>query len=337
MNQNISELRQDIVSGEWVTIAMGRAKRPHDFLSVPRKRFDQPKETCPFDTSLEDPILTMQKKTDGKAPPTDEQWFVKVVKNKFPAFSEGQCYVTYHDGIYMRMDGVGSHEVVVTRDHDRSIAQFSDEEAALVIRAYQIRFQELKKGECTQYISIFHNHGPESGATIAHPHSQVVSLPVIPPDIQRSLNGARNYFKTHNKCVHCTVIEFEIQKKSRIIYENVHCVVVCPYASKTAFEMRLFPKKHMPEFTALDDEETASVGDALKEALRRIYAGLNDPSYNFFIHTAPSFDHIQYPEYHWHIEILPKTAIWAGFEIGTGIEISTIAPESAAEFLRSIQ
>lgn len=333
---NISELRQDIVSGEWVTIATGRAKRPQDFLQAPRKPFQQPKKECPFEELAEDPLLVFKKAADREQPGT-KGWFIQVIKNKYPAFAEGTCKIAHADGLYTKMDGAGHHEVVVTADHTRSLAEFTREESALLIEAYLKRFHDLKARECVDYVSVFHNHGPESGASITHPHSQIITLPVVPPDVQRSITGSHVYFQKEHRCVHCDVIEYEQKAKTRIVYENDHALVVCPFASKTAFEMRIFPKEHEPDFHIINADEIVSVGDALQNAVARLYKGLNNPSYNFFIHTAPTADHKTFQHYHWHIEILPKTAIWAGFEIGTGIEISTIAPEAAAEFLRSIQ
>jgi UDPglucose--hexose-1-phosphate uridylyltransferase len=326
-NENLSELRQDIVSGDWVTVATGRARRPNDFVNAPHKKFSQSKKECPFEHIEEKDILLSV---------PDEKPFVRVVKNKYPAFAEGLCEEPRADGIYTYVSGIGGHEVVVTGDHERSFAEFTGEEAAYVIKAYRERFHALKTNGCVRYISIFHNHGPESGATITHPHSQIIAIPVIPPDIRRSLGGAESYFQRNGRCVHCDVLNFEQNAMVRKVYENEHFVAVCPYASKTAFEIRIFPKVHSPEFQMISPSEITTLGSALQKIVYKLWKGLGDPSYNFFIHTAPSFDHMTYPNYHWHIEILPKTAIWAGFEIGTGIEISTITPEAAAEFLREI-
>lgn len=327
---NLSELRQDIVSGDWVAVATGRARRPDDFAKAKKsgKKFSQPKQDCPFEHIPEKEILF--------ALPASERAFVRVVKNKYPAFTEGLCEAAGADGIYTRVSGIGAHEVVITAPHERSIAEFTPEEAALVIQAYRERFLALKTNGCVRYISIFHNHGPESGATVAHPHSQIIAIPVIPPDVRRSLGGAETYFQRNGRCVHCDVLNFEQNAGVRVICQNAHFIAICPYASKTAFEIRIFPKVHSPEFQMITPSEIQTLGDILQKILFKLFKGLHDPSYNFFVHTAPSFDHMEYPNYHWHIEILPKTAVWAGFEIGTGIEISTIAPETAAEFLRSM-
>ncbi|MBI3631065.1 MAG: DUF4921 family protein [Candidatus Sungbacteria bacterium] len=331
--KSISELRQDVVSGDWVVIATGRAKRPHDFLNEPRPPFRQPKQTCPFETLHADALIVHASDGLGRG----SRWWTQVIPNKYPAFGIGVCGKRRWVGPYRWTEGVGAHEIVVTRDHERSFAQMSDEEADLVVRAYQERYIRLQNEKCSEYISIFHNHGRLSGATISHPHSQIVALPVIPPDVGRSLEGSVAYFQRHRSCVHCAVIRYELSVKERLVYENDTFLVIAPYASKTAFEMRIFPKAHCVHFADMDGAQLVGFANALRMALAKLYAGLKNPDYNFFLHTAPPGKRGEFSHYHWHMEILPKTAIWAGFEIGTGIEISTIAPEAAAAFLANVK
>jgi len=332
--KSVSELRQDIVSGDWVVIATGRAKRPREFLHRSRAPFIQPKNTCPFEKLHKNTLLVYGK--DGKN--IKNNWWVEAIPNKYPALAmHGVCALYHKAGIYQWIDGIGAHEVIVTRDHDRSLALMSDEEAELVIRVFQERYFALKADSCTEYVSIFHNHGRQSGATIVHPHSQIIAVPVIPPDVGRSLRGSAAYFHEHKACVHCLVIEYELKQKDRLIYENDYFLVIAPFASKTAFEIRVFPKVHAPHFEEMDSAGRAFCANALRVALAKLSKGLNNPDYNFFLHTAPVGDDKEFNHYHWHFEIVPKTAIWAGFEIGTGIEISVIAPETAAEFLRKIK
>ncbi len=329
---SISELRQDIVSGDWVVIATGRAKRPHDFLQQERESFIQPKAACPFER-LDEPALAEYPHPRSGA---SDQWWVKVVANKYPAFGPGACGITHEAGPYHWTDGVGFHEVVATADHERSLALMSNDEVELVLRAYQERYAVLRAGPCVGYVSVFHNHGRLAGATISHPHSQIIAIPVVPPDIRRSLEGSGRYFHERKACVHCAMIAHERHQQKRLIFENDGFVVFAPFASKTAFEIRIFPKEHSPRFEAMDGAGRAAAAEALRVPLAKLFAGLKNPDYNMFIHTAPVDGSDEYPHYHWHMEILPKTSIWAGFEIGTGIEISTIAPESAAEFLREV-
>lgn len=332
MKTSASELRQDMVSGDWVVIATGRAKRPHDFVIENKEPFLQPKESCPFET-LETSPRAVYALSDAGA--TDD-WFVQVVPNKYPAFVAGACPTAQDRGPYRITEGIGWHEVVVTRDHDRPLGALSSPEAELVLRAYQDRFLAMREDPCLRYISIFHNHGPRAGATIAHPHSQIIALPVIPPDIGRSIAGSGAYFQMHRACVHCAMLEYERSAGERVVYENEYALVIAPFASKTAFELRVLPLRHEAYFEAAPPAVRLGVADALTVSLAKLAKGLDNPDYNFFLHTAPLGEGNRFGHYHWHFEILPKTAVWAGFEIGTGIEISTIAPEGAAEFLRNI-
>jgi UDPglucose--hexose-1-phosphate uridylyltransferase len=328
-NSSISELRQDLVTGDWVVIATGRADRPHAFKSKPRAKFAQSQENCPF----EDP----QKSGNGEplfiAPA--ENWFVQAISNKFPALGAGECSLEHREGPYVWRDGVGRHEVFVYRDHFRPFADFSDRESRLALEAFRERYRMLREEDCVEYVSLFHNHGREAGASIAHPHSQLIATPVIPPQVAQSLLGSRRYFTEQKRCVHCAVIEFERADKKRIVLESDRFIAFCPFASRSAFEVRVFPKEHQMSFGRIDDKESALAAKMLRDILKKIAAGLGDPALNFFIHTTPTHgEHFEY--YHWHIEIIPKTSIWAGFEISTGIEISAVSPETAAEYLRSL-
>lgn len=340
---SISELRQDIVTGAWIVVATGRARRPDDFARAKHPITSQPLETCPFESILPEAKVIYTAAGERCEPGggahgrAAEAWWLEVVPNKYPAFGRGECAVEHAVGPYRFQDGVGVHEVVVTRDHARSIAAMSPGEVAVVIRAYRDRYRALKDEDCVAYISIFHNHGADAGATLEHPHSQIIAIPVIPPDVSRSLVGSAAYFARTGKCVHCIMIEFEALDGRRIIYENENFVVCCPFAPRQAFEVRVFPKRHAPYFEDLTDPEIALAADALRQALARLDRALAGPAYNFFIHTAPTADGQATAHYHWHLEIIPKTAVWAGFEIGTGIEISTISPEAAAEFLREMK
>lgn len=341
--KSISELRQDMVTGDWVVVATGRAKRPNQFARAKAREKPQSKENCPFERLLETAVLIYDRQGRGfnlaakDRVHSKKNWWLQIVPNKFPAFGRGTCSLEQKKGPYLLKDGVGFHEVVVTRHHTRAIADMSREEAAVVFRAYRDRYIKLKNEDCVEYVSVFHNSGHDAGATVSHPHSQIIAIPVIPPDVSRSLRGSAAYFRRKKRCVHCAMLDFEKRDKKRIIYANRDFIAYCPFVSRQAFEVRIFPIRHQPEFESITENEISSAADALRAALAKLKRGLGNPAYNFFVHTAPASDGARANYYHWHIEILPKTAIWAGFEISTGIEISTIAPETAAEFLRKIK
>lgn len=324
-----SELRQDPVSGDWIVIAPGRAKRARDLIlkkSVKRKR--AAKSGCPFEDLEESgnkPIITY---------PNKKKWAVAVIENKYPAVMHSdRCHGISRQGPFSTTPTVGHHDVIITEEHDENFPALSRERANLVFQSFRDRYLMLHSDECLAYISIFHNWGPKAGASVYHPHYQLIAIPVVPPDVQHSLNGSARYFEENKKCVHDVMIEWEKKQKIRIVYENEGAIAFTPFVSRNPFEVRIFPKKHLPFFENTYDQDMASVVDALQNVLKKIQKNLKDPDYNFFIHTAPIKDKDKYGHYHWHIEIIPKITIQAGFELGTGVEINVVAPDEAARIL----
>lgn len=325
-----SELRQDIITGDWVVISTARAKRPDEFASHKRQvEEEDPYRACIFC----DPVGSGQKKDVLIYTGSDGEWSLRVIPNKYPAFIRGGKVRHIEAGPYFSMDSVGYHEIVITRDHEKQIAQLEDWQVAEVIDAYQDRYISLMNKKSVNYIEIFHNHGREAGASIAHPHSQLMAIPVISPYVKLELDGSEEYYKSNKHCVYCSIIEWELEHRERVVYENDSFLIFCPFASRVAFEVWVIPKKHKPYFERTSSEDKMLAGEALQVAMNKVWRALGDPAYNFYIHTSPC-DGKDYPHYHWHIEILPRTSVWAGFELSTGIEISTIEPEMAAEFLR---
>jgi UDPglucose--hexose-1-phosphate uridylyltransferase len=332
-NKKISELRQDLVTGDWVVIATSRGKRPDDFvlhpLPDPLPSTGEGDADCVFcypeETGQEEDTLIYNTENGD--------WSLRVFPNKFPAFKRTGEIKHFEDGPHFGMDGAGYHELIVTRDHKKQIAQMNEIEVAEILDAYQERYIDLMNKKSVNYIEIFHNHGKEAGATATHPHSQLVAIPVISPYIKLELDGAEEYHRTNKDCVFCAIAEWEAEKQERVVFENEEFIVFCPFASRSAFETWVVPKKHKPYFERISDKEKIQGAQALHVAIGKICKALDDPAYNFYIHTSPC-DGKDYPHYHWHIEILPRTSIWAGFELSTGIEVSSIEPEKAARFLR---
>lgn len=326
-----SELRQDIITGDWVVIATGRAKRPEDFVGSRQEELNEDVSKCLFC----DPEETGQEKDVLMYVDSLDKWTLRVFPNKYPAIERGKKIRLLDEGPYHATTGVGYHEIFVTRDHQRHLPDLEIGEIAEVFDAYSDRYLHLMKRKSVSFVSIFHNYGKEAGASISHPHSQLIAVPVVSPYIKLELDGAKQYKKSNNKCVYCTIIEYEREKKedSRVVYENDDFIALCPFASRSAFEVWVLPKKHKPYFERINNEEKVRLAEVFKKALSAIKKTIGDPAYNFYIHTSPC-DGKHYSYYHWHIEILPRTSTWAGFELETGIEISTIQPEIAARHLR---
>lgn len=317
-----SELRFDLVSRDWVVIATGRSKRPEIFKKEKRQGAEISEKNCPFCH------LETQEKPIIVKPNTI------LIPNKYPAFLPHPHLGEMTEGnLYQRMNAVGYHELVVTRDHEKSLALLPIGKVKEVFDVYQERFLQLAKHDFVKYVSIFHNHGKEAGASQPHPHSQIITTPLLDVDLKQALANSRSYLKEKGRCLSCEMQRWERKVKTRIVLENKDFLVLCPFAPKAAFEMIISPKRHLSYFEKISENEKEQLAEAFKTALKKLYKGLKDPAYNFYLHTAPC-DSKNYDHYHWHWTILPKTATWAGFEIGTRMEISTIEPEKAAEYLR---
>jgi UDPglucose--hexose-1-phosphate uridylyltransferase len=330
--KNISELRRDLVSGTWVAFATGREYRPKSHEDSPRvsDNYDDPKD-CPF---CKENIDKGQEKCSLVYYDKNNEWSIKVFPNKFPILSPGEGILNKRDeGPFEVMNGMGYHEVLVAADHRKNFPDLDILKIAEVFTAYQERYLALMNKRSIKYISIFKNYGKSAGASIVHPHSQIVAMPVIDPDVARSLDGSAKYYRSHKECVHCVMLDWEKEKGERIVFENEDFIVLCPFVSRVSFETRIYPKKHLSYFERITLEQKLSLSKAVKVALGKIKKNLDDPDYNMFLHTAPC-DGQPYDHYHWHLEIFPKTSIWAGLELSTGIEVCSIMPEKASEILR---
>lgn len=333
-----SELRRDPVSQGWIVIATGRARRPDSFQKEQRTQWKVSRDDCPFETlEQEHPTLVFFKGNTVELAPfegTPKSWTTISIPNRFPAFSKGKELQEKKIGPYHIMQGIGFHEVVITKDHEKDIAEFPIAGAKELIDVYQERYLDLMNEPLVHYVAIFKNRGPQAGASVYHPHSQIIALPVTDPDIEQSLRGSLQYWKEHKSCVHCVMMHWDKKQKQRIVFENECYIVLCPFASSVAFEVRIYPKIHLAYFERVDDYEKQCLAEAFVKTFQKLKRALNDPDYNYFLHTAPA-DGKNYDYYHWHFEILPKTGVWGGFELGTGVKISTIEPEKAAEFLQA--
>jgi len=315
------EFRQDIVSGEWVLFSTGRAKRPH--VGQEHQHVQQSKEQCPFEDLTQQKIIW---KDSG----------VTVIENKYPAVQSGVCGPDKKVGPVLTHGAVGEHDILVFNDHDLQLHAFTPELMLLAVRAYKKRARELEdQGECTKYVMIFHNFGDEAGASIWHPHSQILAMPIIPPSVQRSVLGAQRFYDEHERKVHGVLMDWELQEQKRIVVENDSFVAYCPFASRKQGEIRIVPKNAQAFFIHSSEGEDMQLASVLSSVLQRMSRALAEPAFNFYIHSAPVGESDADVYYTWHIEIVPKVKVDGGFELGTGIDINTIDPDAFAQQLRA--
>lgn len=329
-----------MASKDWVIIATGRGKRPEMFKNTKEAKSDMRKEDCPF-CNIEPGVKASVAFLDGQEIDLSQnedsipkKWTTLVIPNKFPAFIPAEkLEERIEGGLYQRINAVGYHDLLLTRDHEKSLANLPQEKVKEVFDAYQARYLQLKISPYVNYVSIFHNHGPSAGASQPHPHSQIIASPLIDVDLKNALLIGKKYQEENKKCLYCEMIKWELKARERIVFENDHFLALCPFASKSAFQVIVTPKAHKAYFEEIAEEEKEALAEAFKAVLLKLYKGLNDPDYNFYLHTSPCGDK-DYDFHHWHWTIMPKTSVWAGFEIGSRMEISTIEPEKAAEYLR---
>ncbi|MCP6718125.1 MAG: galactose-1-phosphate uridylyltransferase [Patescibacteria group bacterium] len=334
-----SELRFDLVSKDWVIIATGRARRPSFFKKKKRIKIDISKKDCPFFDlrTQERPVLAYFKGKEAlfKMGEIPKKWTTIVIPNKYPVLLPYSKLEERKEGkFYKTMNAVGFAELVLMKDHKKHFPHFNVSQIKEVFEVYQKRYLDLMKKRFVNYISIFHNHGIEAGASQPHPHSQIITTPLIDVDLKKALVNSGDYFKKNKKCIYCEMNAWERKVRKRIVAENKYFLAVCPFASKHAFQVIVSPKKHLSYFEKIDGEEKQFLAEIFSKVMKALYRGLADPSYNFYLHTAPC-DGKDYSYYHWHWTVLPKTAIPAGFELGTRMEISIIEPEKAAQYLRA--
>jgi UDPglucose--hexose-1-phosphate uridylyltransferase len=326
------ELRKDPVVGRWVIISTERARRPTDFQRDPvRPRGDN----CVFCPGNED--KTPPEILAGRPPgelPNSPGWSYRVVANKFPALRiEGELEPT-GEGLFDRMNGVGAHEVVIEApDHHAMLATMSVDAIAEVLLAFRERILDLKKDPRFEYVLVFKNHGEAAGASLEHPHSQLIATPIIPIMVTEELEGSLRYWQMKERCVWCDVVRQERRSRQRVILEQGGFVALAPFAPRFPFETWILPTQHRAAFEESDVAELRGLARLLGEFMQRLSATLNHPPFNFMLHTAPlRTDGLDY--FHWHLEIIPKLANVAGFEWGSGFFINPMPPETAAASLR---
>ena len=328
------ELRRDPIVGRWVIISTERARRPSDFTPAPRQRKGGP---CVFCGGQEhrtpEEVWALR---PGRSEPNTPGWLLRVVPNKFPALRiEGELEPAA-EGLYDRMNGVGAHEVVIeSPDHGVVIEHLPPAHLAEVFRAYRDRIVDLAKDPRLEYVMVFKNHGDPAGASLEHTHSQLIATPVVPLMVEEELAGALQHLRIKKRCIWCDIIRQERQEGGRIILDQDGFMALSPFAPRFPFETWILPDRHRSAFEESGIDDLRNLAGALQDFLRRMNRLLNDPPFNFMLHTAPlyesSLDH-----FHWHLEVIPKLTRVAGFEWGSGFFINAVSPEEAASGLREV-
>jgi UDPglucose--hexose-1-phosphate uridylyltransferase len=330
----MSEIRQNMATKEWVIIATERARRPEEFIQAPKTERNENLPvwvgSCPFCPGNEETELERLKL------PTEGEWSVRVVANRYPALREAGEAARHFDGLHRSLPGIGYHEILVeVPQHNRPLALQSSEEIALALQAFQLRGRAMRADKRIEQIIYFKNYGFSAGSSMIHPHAQIVALPVVPYIIRARTEEARRYFDDHGQCVICRMCEEEAREEVRVVLTTEYFTAFVPYAAFSPFHLWVVPRRHHADFLETPSEELRDLSRVLREITRKIHFGLNDPDYNYVIRSAPA--HEEDSEYlHWYLTIIPRVTRTAGFEMGSGMFINTALPEASARFLREV-
>lgn len=331
----MSELRKDPITERWVIISTERGKRPSDWPPESKARAGG---FCPFCPGNEDKTPPeIRALRPGQTPKNSPGWQVRVVANKFPALQIEGDLNRRGEGLYDMMNGIGAHEVIIeSPDHSAELADLELNHVHEILSIFRERILDLRNDTRFKYILIFKNHGIAAGASLEHSHSQLIATPIIPKRVVEELEGAKKHFGFKERCVYCDIIHHELQMGKRLVVSSMEYIAIEPFAPRFPFETWLLPLKHRSHFEHMDVQEYRGLAAALRETLQRLNKTLETPPYNFILHTSPAQDPAA-PDYHWHLEIIPKLTKVAGFEWGTGFYINPTPPELAAQYLRDAQ
>ncbi len=321
----LNQLRLDPLSGRWVVVSTLRSERPSAFVlsSLPvQEDTSRPCPFCPGHEEASPPAL----ETYGPS----GSWLVRVVPNLYPAFSGDDPFVVTNRGpVFTQATAGGIHEVLVlSPEHDASWSMLSNEQAGLVMAALRDRIDEHSQMPNLRYSQAIVNSGREAGASLEHPHGQLMGMSFVPRELAEE---QARFARFAGGCLLCTTVEAEEAEGYRVIHADDRTVTVCPFWSATPYEMLVIPRAHCAHLHRSPTEDLVSVGRALKECLGQLREVIGDVAYNLVFHSAPY--RINDP-FHWHAHVWPKATTRAGFEMGTGVAINIVNPEYAAEQLR---
>jgi UDPglucose--hexose-1-phosphate uridylyltransferase len=284
----------------------------------PRVTHVEPKDCtfCPGNESLTPPEIGRMR-NDGK-------WKIRWFPNKFNFVDKlGNPKIRTDNEFFTFSDAYGRHEVIAeTPDHNKQMTDLTKDELADVLRVYGSRIDELMAETTTKYVSIFKNSGTDAGTSIEHSHTQVVSLNMIPPVVMRKIDAV----KKTGSCPYCRILNIE-KTSFRRCFENESFVSFTPYASRFNYEIWVFPKNHYKSFMDISDDDIILLADMLKNVLSKL--GELGADFNIAFFYSPKGEDL-----HFHIEVYPRIARWAGFELEDGIYVNNISPEDAAKFYR---
>lgn len=348
----MSDLRQNPVTGRWVVVAPSRSSRPVDDDrdgSVPHDRVDRRARrdpSCPFCPGNEEELPGIHWELAAESEPG---WRCRAVPNRYPAFSAAVSHPralesrTLREGSEgpvragRRYPAAGRQEVLIESPrHDRDPVAMSDDELRAVAQLYRERVRAVVTGSPELFPSLFRNQGPGAGASLAHPHAQLVATGVSGPRRRIRHERLTDYRSETGECLVCRLPELEPGGEERVIEEDEFLRAYVPWAPERPLEVWLLPKRHRPSFGDAEADEADSVAGMLGRTVRRLRTLVGATDYNYMFHTSSGAGRRD-PALHWFLQFRPVTARLAGFELDTGIVINPASPDEDAERLRGAE
>jgi UDPglucose--hexose-1-phosphate uridylyltransferase len=234
---------------------------------------------------------------------------------------------TREPDLFASQPAEGAHEVIVhAPEHVTSMAELDEVRFAGAVAAWRERMRA--HAERASFVHLIVNEGPDAGASLAHSHAQLYALGFVPAEVARERERAGAYHeRTMGGHLLSDVAVEEVRRGERLVAIDEEALLVCPWASRSPFELRVIPRRPAPSFEADGETGTAMIRQAIL-ALARVFGA--PPQLNLWVRTAPRGTE----EFCWHVDIVPRLTIRAGFELGTGVEVNIYPPERAAGDLR---
>ncbi|HMF03279.1 MAG TPA: galactose-1-phosphate uridylyltransferase [Acidimicrobiia bacterium] len=307
------ELRRDQLTDRWVLLVPGRAARPHTFPPARGDAGTTPAD-CPFCPGHEH-MTPPEVERSGAGAPETPGWRVRVVPNLYPIVG----------GDDAEPGATGAHEVaVLSPAHGRSFAQLEEAQAAEVLMVLRDRTRHhLRAGRA--FVQVVINHGAAAGASIEHPHAQLVALDFVPPAVEYSVGRGKV------AAGDLVLADLERAGEAGRVLDGA-APSWCPHAASAPFEFRVALRAPGARFDDAGDAQVEALAQSARSTLARLAAVLGDVPYNLVVHTAPPG--VAPDAFHWYVEVQTRIAVVAGFEQGTGILVNTTPPELAASRLR---
>lgn len=349
-----------VVPSESVLVATARSMRPKKAEEAVARDTRAHVDKCPFcrgNEQLTPPAIATYPATTPAT--NDGAWQIRIVENLYPVLGDDRPNASLNFGLQQTIDGYGRHEVIIDHHaHGIAVHEMSAAHLTLLFQAYRARMGELYASDRRlRYVLVFKNFGPAAGASIAHTHSQIIAMPVVPHNVQAEVDNSRRFYEKHDQCIFCSLIDEaltfeatiydresgEIRRKidvgQYVIERGEKFIAIKPFASRYEWEVHILPLVHQSDFLRTSDTDLADLGRVLRRTMARLDRVLSGAQYNYFLHSAPHGADTggNDASYHWHIEICPRTTIPSGFELGSGLFVNTISPEDAARQLRQIE